>query len=506
MSLLSFIQYQYLKRYTKLVNTNRFHAVECQQKTFTSLINNAKNTAFGKEHSFNLINNYDDFKNHVPLRSYDDFKPYILQIFKREENVLCKEFPIFFAKSSGTSGEPKLLPVNNQFLRSTQLAALYMLNNLSQQMGNVSFMGSKVLTLGDQQDLETHNGFLCGAISAIKMYNKPAWAKHFSLPNNSIQLIKQPTEKIKHIIQNIFSNDIRMLVALPVYLSHFLQQFEQQTKHIFKDVFSNFKVAFLSGMNYEPYENLLRHHLGEDVLLMESYSASEGNFAYQVEPYVKGMELICNQEIFYEFVEIENVHQQKPERLLLKDVKVSKPYSIIISATNGLFAYIMNDIVEFVSTEPYRLVIKGRLNDIFSPFGEQMLLIQAEQAMAETCRQTHQTLIDFCIIPDFNHSPFRYKCFAAFESEITDCPRFTIILHQELSKYNNYYDDLAKTGVITEPKLIMVSYNFFSFLHVDEYNNITAQKKPQHLISDKTIITKLESIIANQFTYLNSNL
>jgi len=495
MSLPSFIQYQYLKRYNSLVNANRFRAIECQEKAFAALINAAKNTAFGKEHSFNTISNYDDFKKHVPLRSYDDYRIYIERILNKEANVLWHGLPAYFAKSSGTSGEPKLLPVPNEFLRSTQLAALYMLNNLSQQLGSASFMGSKVLTLGDQQDLEEINGFLYGAISTIKMYNKPAFTKHFSLPNDDIKSIRNPAEKIKRIIQNIPGHNIRMIVALPVYLSHFLQQFESITSQKFKEAFPNFKAVFLSGMNCEPYENLLHNHLGDDVLLIENYSATEGNFAYQVLPHTKGMELICNLGIFYEFIALENIHQPNPERLSLKDVQASKPYSLVISANNGLYAYVLNDIIEFVSTQPYRLIVKGRLNDIFSPFGEHMLPIQAEQAIAETCNLAHQTLIDFCIVPDFNHSPFCYKCYAAFESEIHNCFEFATILHRQLSKHNSYYDDLAKTGAITHPEFIQVPGNFFTSFHINTSGNIKAQQKAKHLINDKAIIEKL----SNQF-------
>ncbi|HYJ62809.1 MAG TPA: GH3 auxin-responsive promoter family protein, partial [Parafilimonas sp.] len=466
--------------------------------TFSSLIAAAKNTAFGKEHAFNTINCYDDFKQKVPLRSYDDFKIYIEKIFNREANVLWTGLPSFFAKSSGTSGNPKLLPVTNDFLHSTQMAALYMLCNLSRQLNSTSFMNGKVLTLADQQDLEEINGFLCGAISSIKMYNKPAFTKWFSFPNNKIKNIEGAAEKIKYIIQNVQGRNIKTIVALPVYLSYFLQQFELQTKQKFKDAFPNFNVAFLSGMNYEPYENLLRNHLGEDVLLMENYSATEGNFAYQVQPNIKGMELISNNGIFYEFVELKNIHQQNAERLPLKDVKESTPYSIVISANNGIWAYVMNDIVEFVSTQPYKLIVKGRLNDIFSPFGEHMLPIQAEQAIAETCKQTHQTLIDFCIVPDFNHFPFRYKCYASFEHVIDNVSAFEKLLHQQLSLHNSYYDDLAKTGAITYPEILCVPHNFFISLNASKSGIIQAQQKTNHLVSNKEKIEKLENIF-NQY-------
>lgn len=494
MSFLSFLQKQYLKKYSGLVNANRFNAIECQQKTFSSLINTAKNTAFGKEHAFNKLNNYNDFKDAVPLRSYNDFKIYIDRILNKEANVLWTGLPSFFAKSSGTAGNPKLIPVTNEFLRSTQFAALYMLNNLSRQLNSTSFMGSCVLTLGDQQELEKINGFLCGAISSIKMHNRPAFTKHFSFPNNTIKNIKGAEEKITFIIQNIQEKNIKTIVALPVYLSHFLQEFELQTKQKFKDAFANCSVAFLSGMNCEPYENLLRNHLGNDILLMENYSATEGNFAYQVQPNSKGMELICNQGVFYEFIELENIYQQNPERLSLKDVKSSKHYSIIISANNGLWAYVMNDLVEFTSTQPYRLIVKGRLNDIFSPFGEHMLPIQAEQAIAETCKQLHQILVDFTIIPDFNHSPFRYKFYTAFENPTHNYSEFSVILHQQLSLHNSYYDDLAKTGAITYPEILNVSNDFFISLNADKPGTIHAQQKITHLVSDKEKVEKLRNI------------
>ena len=155
----------------------------------------------------------------------------------------------------------------------------------------------------------------------------------------------------------------------------------------------------------------------------------------------------------------------------------------------------MNDIVEFVSTQPYRLIVKGRLNDIFSPFGEHILPIQAEQAIAETCKQTHQTLIDFCIVPNFSHTPFRYVCYAAFENPVGNNFLFETILHQQLSKRNSYYNDLVKTGAITHPELKQVSGNFFMTLHANEPGSLHAQQKAKHLINDTTIIEKLN----NQF-------
>ena len=492
MSLLSFIQYQYFRRYSKLVFTNRCHARKSQEDVFQHIISRAKNTSFGKEHGFERIKTYQDFIKLVPVREYEDLKPYIQEIFKGKESVLWPGSPSFFAKTSGTSDDPKYLPVTDDFLRSTQYAARYMLCNLSQQASHKTFLGNRFFYLTDQQNFEDVHGFRCGATSSIKSFYMPRWASYFSLPAIKINNIISPRKKIDAIIDNTQNYDIKTAVALPVYLSHFLKQFELRTGNKFKSVFPNFRVLFLSGMNYEPYESLLRQHLGNDILIMENYSATEGNFAYQTVPRKKGMELICNQGVFYEFMPVGDIDKEHPLRLSLSEVEKGRLYNIVISTNNGLWAYKMNDIVEFISTEPYRLIVNGRLKDIFSPFGEHMLPVQAEQAIAETCRQTRQTLTDFVVVPDFNFKSYRYKCYAQFETQINDCSHFENILHKQLCKNNSNYDDLAETGAVTMPKLIPVKKNFFQELMGS--SNYYAQQKTTHLISDKIIIAKLESI------------
>ncbi len=498
MSLLSFIQYSYFRRYQKLVNENRHQADKCQQNIFQQLIDSAKNTSFGKEHHFEKIKTHADFVKLVPVREYEEIKPYIEKILLREKSALWPGLPSFFSKTSGTSDDPKYLPVTNEFLRCTQFAAKYMLCNLSAMADYRKFLGKEFFYLTDQQNFEEVNGFRCGAISSIKSFYMPGWASRFSVPKKEINNIADPAKKIDAIIESIQHCDIRTAVALPVYLSHFLKQFEVRTGNKFKTIFPNFNVLFLSGMNYEPYESFLRQHLGNDIIIMENYSATEGNFAYQAVPGKKGMELICNQGVFYEFIPIGDTDKEHPLRLPLNEVEKGRLYNIVISANNGLWAYKMNDIVEFISTEPYRLVANGRLKDIFSPFGEHMLPLQAEQAIAETCMQTHQTLTNFIMIPDFSFESYRYKCYAEFESEMNDSFVFSTLLHKQLCKNNSNYHDLVKTGAVTIPKLIPLKKNSFEIL--TGTSDYYAQQKMTHLISDKNIIAKLESILGQLIT------
>lgn len=492
MSVLSFIQHHYFKRYANLVYENRVHAIKCQEKILQQLIHSAKNTTFGKEHQFNKINNYNDFKSLVPVRDYDELKPYIEKIFSRQSSVLWPGLPAFIAKTSGTTGDLKYLPVTNDFLKCTQAAAKYMLCNISQHISYKKVLGKKFFYLTDQIELENKNGFLCGAISSLKSARMPKWISHFSLPPKKVKSIHNSSERIDFIVDIIEGYDIRTAVALPVYLSYFLKRFEKRKSKKFKDAFPNFSVAFLSGMNCEPYEKFLHEHLGDNVLLMENYTATEGNFAYQVLPAVKGMELICNQGIFYEFIPLAEANKPNTERLQLNEVEINKKYCIVVSTNSGLWAYKMNDIIEFVSVNPYRVVVTGRMKNIFSPFGEHLFPIQAEQAMGETCRQLDISITDFIIVPDFLNT--RYKCFIEFENNDVYKDLFSLVLEKNFAKYNSNYNDLVKTGAIVQPEIIPVENHFFYKLF--SVSSIpAAQQKTMHLTTDKRVLDAIQNLI-----------
>jgi len=493
MSVLSFVQCHYFKKFSLPLQQNRLHANECQQNVLSQLISKGKNTDFGAKHHFKGITHYDDFKKNVPLRHYNDFVPFIEKILNHEPSVLWPGLPSFFGKSSGTTETPKLLPVTNDFLSSTQFAAGYILWNMAEQLHHTRFMGRKAFYLTDQQRFEEVNGFLCGAISAIKAHRIPNWLRHFTLPGKEVNNIQAPALRVEATINSIKGSDIRMAVALPVYLSHFLKQYEQKAGNTFKQDFPGFSVLFLSGMNYRPYENFLRQHMGDNIYILENYSATEGSFAYQVVPNERGMELICNQGIFYEFIPLSEADKKEPLRLQLSEVETGVSYSMIISSNSGLWAYVMNDIVEFVSVQPYRIIFNGRLKDIFSPFGEHMLPIQAEEAITETCRQTNETLVYFMLVPDFNYNSYRYKCYAEFDNELKDGFLFRTILHEQLCKCNSYIDDLAKVGAFIMPELITVNKGFFHQI-LSKTTNLSAQQKITHLVSDKAIATLLKEM------------
>ena len=496
MEILQTLKYYYLKniyfkKYLQLVYENRDHAIDCQQAVFNRLITKGIHTHFGKEHGFEEIKSFSDFKKNVPVRRYEELSPYLTRIFDQEKNVLWPGLPAYFGKSSGTANGPKYLPITMEHLIYTQFAARYMLTNLTDQLGNTDFIGGKVYCQADAPNFENKNGFKCASISAIKSYEMPRWTQPFTLPGKEIDRIENFEEKLKKTITILQGNNIKSAVALPVWLSQLLIELERTTGKKFRDHFPLFKILFLSGMNYEPYEKLIRQHMGDDIILMENYTATEGNFAYQAVTGIKGMELICNQGIFYEFIPLKNATRNKADRITLKDVIPGEQYLMVITNSCGLWAYELNDIVSFVSVNPFRLCVSGRSGDIFSPFGEHLLPLQAERALAKTCQKTNSTLIDFVILPGFNYEEgHRYLCYVEFENDLPDTTLFAQLLHQALSDENSYYEEFKRAGIFLAPDIILLRKNFFK----DYLKKDTVQQKNRHLVNDTALINIFNKI------------
>ena len=478
MSLTSLLQHAYLDRYKKQMVRNSDAATVCQKPTFEGLIRRGMNTVFGIEHGFDKIQTYEQFCLKVPVRSYEAFVPYIERILNREANVLWQGLPAYFSKTSGTTGSPKYLPVTQEFIRSTQNSAKYMLANYGLQTSNTHFLDKKVLHISDPHVFENRNGFLCAAISAIKSHQIPSWAKKFSLPGDKINAIADPEQRLAETIHSIKNSDLRLAVGLPIWLVNFLCEFEKITAKKFKECFPNFQALFVTGMNYEPYQKLLRLHLGNTFHLLENYTATEANFAYQDRLDRRGMQLICNQGIFYEFILLSEANRQNPNRCFLRDVKVGEKYIMVVSTNSGLWAYRMTDIIEFVSIDPYRLMVRGRLDDIFSPFGEHMLPAEAEHAVAKACEQTGSIIKDFVVSSYFNsENRPGHKWYIEFPDNTYAVENFSAVLNETLCRCNTNYNDLIRSKAILLPLIIPVRTDFFKDLYKQEHKHCSTQTK-----------------------------
>lgn len=450
----------------------------CQEKMLRYLLQQGKRTAFGNEHRFNAIRNYDDFRNNIPVSRYTDVLPYIERVLLHEKNVLWPGLPSYFGKTSGTTGGAKYLPVTSAFINATQNAAKYMIANLFARSPRLSFKGS-VLHISDPHVFENKNGFLAASVSAIKSHNKPWWVKPFSLPGDNISAITDPAIRMSQLVHRVKNKNIAAIVGLPVWIIHFLEAYERQGGNKLHTLLPGIQALFVTGMNHEPYRHLLRKYLGDDFILLENYTATEGNFAYQDDPQQRGMQLICNQGIFYEFILLHEVNTPHPNRYALHEIRPGEKYAMLISTNAGLWAYQMTDIVEFVSVNPYKLVIKGRLGDIFSPFGEHMLTSEAEEAIATACDKTKSMVKDFVVIPVIAEGTRKHRWYIEFRSEYNDKAAFAAAIDTVLKAANVNYKDLSDTRALSLPEVHICRHGFFDDLHKAE-QHYSSQSKTSH--------------------------
>ncbi len=461
------------------IKKNEAYSIENQRIVFDFLIKKGKNTAFGVAHHFDNIQDYEAFKKQVPLRRYSDFVPWIERIFEGEKDVLWHGSPLFFAKTSGTTGGSKYIPISKDYLRSRQKSSELIACNLVLEQGNTTFLGQKIMLFSENHLFEHKNRFRCAAISAIDSYNLPQWFDWLYLPGRVIN--QEPTyqRKIALTIQKTLGYDIRLMFGLPVWLMLFLDEFERQTGQKFRTFFPNFDTLMVSGMNCEPYEAKLKTHLGDHIKIVEAYVASEGYFAFQDKIDQKGMLLITTQGVFYEFVLLSEVDQENPKRLSLFEVELHKDYALVITTNTGLWAYIIGDIVRFVSLEPHRILVTGRLNQILSAFGEHMLPIEAENAISAACTATNAVVTHFSVVPNIapeNGLP-HHEWYIEFDEKPNDEALFVQKIQEKLCAQNMCYSDLVVADAIAAPKIIAVRQHFFSDWVIAEKGGLAAQQK-----------------------------
>ena len=226
---------------------------------------------------------------------------------------------------------------------------------------------------------------------------------------------------------------------------------------------------------------------------VELYPASEGFFAYQDTQTQKGMLLLLNAGIFYEFIEADTFFSENPKRISLKDVQLGVNYVLIVSTNAGLWGYNMGDTVMFTSLKPYRIVVTGRIKHFISAFGEHVIAKEVEEALAETLAQQGGEVSEFTVAPQVNpptgELPY-HEWFIEFEQAPKDMEAFAHTLDQALQAQNSYYKDLIEGKVLQRLRITPVLKGSFA-QYMKSQGKLGGQNKTQHLANDRSIADKL---------------
>ncbi|MDN5284819.1 MAG: hypothetical protein JWR38_1093 [Mucilaginibacter sp.] len=480
------------------LNQLRKNALPLQQKTFTDLIHTAKDTSFGREHHFEQISNYDDFKKKVPINDYEDLRPYIDRVVNGEENVLWPGKPAYLAKTSGTTSGVKYIPISKESMPEHIKAARNALLSYIHETGNVDFVDGKMIFLQGSPVLSVKAGVSTGRLSGIVAHHVPAYLQKNRLPSYEVNCIEDWEQKVDAIVEETFNQDMRLISGIPPWCQMYFDRLSAKTggKKV-KDIFPNFKLYVHGGVNYEPYRARMEESIGTKIDAIETYPASEGFIAFQDSQKEKGLLLLVDSGIFYEFIPSEEYFNENPTRINLKDVELDKNYALIMNTSAGLWGYSLGDTIKFVSKNPYKIVVTGRIKHYISAFGEHVISEEVEQSLMSAAQQEGVEITEFTVAPQVNppagQLPY-HEWFIEFASAPADLQAFSLKVDKMLQKKNIYYFDLIK-GNILQP-LVIQSLQKDAFInYMRSQDKLGGQNKVPRLANDRKIADVLKEYI-----------
>ncbi|MBV7441794.1 GH3 auxin-responsive promoter family protein [Weeksellaceae bacterium TAE3-ERU29] len=465
---------------------------DSQQKLFYQLIEKAKNTSFGKSHNFSAIKSIKDFQANVPLQDYETLKPYIERIKQGEKNVLWQGKPLYFAKTSGTTSGTKYIPITKEsmpfHIEATKNALLHYIKN----KGNANFVTGKMIFLQGSPKLEEENGIKIGRLSGISAHFVPNYLQKNRLPSWEVNCIEDWETKVDAVVKETINQNMTLVGGIPPWLIMYFEKLQQKSGKKIKELFPNLQLIVTGGVNYEPYRQKMLELLGGEVDVIQTYPASEGFIAYQDQLNSEELLLLLDQDIFYEFVPVEEIHNENPTRLTIGEVELNKNYAVIMSTFAGLWAYSIGDTVKFVSKNPYRIVVSGRIKHYTSAFGEHVIGQEVEKALENTLKEHSALVTEFHIAPQVSPKeglPY-HEWLIEFEEKPQDLTVFAKKLNQEMCLQNTYYDDLIKGKILKPLVLTRIKKGGFN-QYMKTQGKLGGQNKVPRLANDRNLAEQL---------------
>ncbi len=452
-SLLARLRY---KRIHNWVN----HPAAAQRQVLQSLISDAQYTVFGKLYNFAKLFTIKEFKQRVPLHEYDDMRPYIERMMQGEENVLWNAPVNWFAKSSGTSNnKSKFIPVSDESLKENHFqASKDVLTKYYKNFPSSDLLTGKGLVVGGSHQIsQLSEDIQCGDLSAILMQNSPFWGQWLRTPELSIALLDEWENKIEKLAQTTAEENVTSLAGVPTWTLLLLKRIlEIKQKKTIAEVWPNLELYINGGVSFIPYRKQFEDIIGKKINFLEIYNASEGFIAAQEEPDDEGMLLFTEHGIFYEFMLVEEYRKAKPKTLGLTTVELNKNYAIVISTTGGLWRYIMGDTIMFTSLNPYKIKITGRLKHYMNAFGEEVMVDNADKAIAVAAAKTNAVVKDYTAAPIYftEQTNGAHEWLIEFDKAPTDLALFTKEMDAALKNINSDYEAKRQKDIALRMPLV----------------------------------------------------
>ena len=474
---------------------------EVQQELLKRMIISARYTEFGRRYDFSSIASSREFRTRVPIQDYESLKPYIFRLKAGEQQLLWPTDIRWFAKSSGTtSDKSKFIPVSTEALEECHykggkdLLCIYFHNNPETQL-----FDGKLLSLGGSHHVNSlSNDSFYGDLSAILMQNLPFWIQLFQTPERSIALMEEWESKIEMIAKATMNENVTNIAGVPSWTLVLLKRIlELSGKKDLTEVWPNLELFVHGAVSFNPYREQFKKLIPKaDMHYLETYNASEGFFGIQDQTNSEEMLLMLDYGIYYEFIPMSEWDKETPQTLTLDQVELNENYAIVITTNAGLWRYKIGDTVAFTSLSPFRIRITGRTAHFINAFGEELIIDNAEKAMADACKTTNAVIRDYTAAPVYfsDQSSGAHEWLIEFEIKPNDIDQFNVALDEALKKYNSDYEAKRYHDKVLGRPLIRVlpDRTFYNWLKSKE--KLGGQHKVPRLANHRKFVDEILSV------------
>ena len=473
---------------------------KAQEDVFKKLISEGSKTKFGIDHEFDQIETANLFREKVPIRDYEELRPYLDEVLKGESDILWPGRPMYYAKSSGTTSGAKFIPITADSMPEHIRAAREALLNYIHETGNTNVIRGKHIFLQGSPVLEDKKGVALGRLSGIVAHYVPSYLQKNRMPSWETNCIEDWETKVEAIVDETSKENMTIIGGIPSWVQMYFERLSNKFDKPVGDLFPNFSLFVYGGVNFEPYRGIFKKLIGRTPDSIEFYPASEGFFAYQDSQKDKGLLLLLNHGIYYEFIVAETFFEEKKTLHTLEEVQLGTNYVMIISTTAGLWRYNIGDTIQFTSKSPYKIIVSGRIKHFISAFGEHVIVSEVEQALQQAVESAENEVMirEFTVAPQVKPDsglPY-HEWFVEFDEEPQNIETFALEIDRAMRQKNIYYEDLISGNVLRPLVIQKVSKDGFQN-YMKSIGKLGGQNKVPRVSDNRKIANALTPFISS---------
>ena len=470
--------------------------INAQREVMQDLVTSAQYTEFGKKYNFSNLYTIRTFKEAVPIHEYNDLKPFIERMIHGEQNILWNTPVYWFAKSSGTtSDKSKFIPVSDESLQDGHFKATKDVLSLYYQFNPDSeLLTGKGLVLGGSHNNPMNKEAQYGDLSAVLLQNTPFWGHWLRTPDLSIALMDEWENKIEKLAENTIHEHVTSISGVPTWTLVLLKRILEITgKKTISEVWPSLELYMHGGVSFTPYKEQFQKLIGKNINYLDLYNASEGFFAAQEVPGQEGMLLFVDHGTFMEFMPVSEYGKKDPQTIGLQDVELKENYALVISTNGGLWRYLLGDTIQFTSLMPFRIKVSGRLKHYINAFGEEVIIDNADKAIAMASAKTGAVVKDYTAAPVYfsDDSNGAHEWLIEFENEPESLETFTIELDAALMNINSDYEAKRHKSIALRLPIVQLMKKGVFNEWLRNKGKLGGQHKVPRLSNDRTLLEEI---------------